>query len=178
MTSVPLRQSLRSFSYSTTPWQKCLEGDSEPFLPLGTSSKMLGLYVSARSSITSSNSSRQVTGLRRMVWYVETDKRIDSRPEGKKSFLFFFVYLLKIIELNSLRYCALLEASSGGRLVIRGIALYSNESSSNPAEVYCKILLDRNENEQKKAGVGLFIERKNTDYVKIEDPVYYCEYLR
>ena len=45
----------------------------------------------------------------------------------------------------------------GGGLVVRVLAFYSDDPSSIPAEVYnffCKIVVEKNENKQKEAGVG------------------------
>ena len=45
----------------------------------------------------------------------------------------------------------------GGGLVVSVLAFYSDDPSSIPAEVYnffCKIVVEKNENKQKEAGVG------------------------
>ena len=47
----------------------------------------------------------------------------------------------------------------GGGQVVSMLALYSDDPSSNPAEVYnfsVKIVIEKNENKQKEAGVGPF----------------------
>ena len=46
-----------------------------------------------------------------------------------------------------------------GGLVVSMLAFYSNDPSSIPAEVYnffCKIVVEKNKNKQKEAGVGPF----------------------
>ena len=45
----------------------------------------------------------------------------------------------------------------GGGLVVSVLAFYSDDPSSIPAEVYnffCKIVVEKNKNKQKEAGVG------------------------
>ena len=59
------------------------------------------------------------------------------------------------------------EQGCGGGLVVSVLAFYSNNPSSIPAEVYiffCKIVVEKNENKQKEAGVGpiFFKKRRNT----------------
>ena len=49
------------------------------------------------------------------------------------------------------------ETGCGGGLVVSVLAFYSDDPSSIPAEVYnffCKIVVEKNENKQKEAGVG------------------------
>ena len=51
----------------------------------------------------------------------------------------------------------------GGGLVVSVLAFYSDDPSSIPAEVYnffCKIVVEKNENKQKEAGVGPFLKNK------------------
>ena len=62
--------------------------------------------------------------------------------------------------LHSLRPQTLANGlGSGGGQVLRVLAFYFNDPSSNPAEVYnfsVKLNLEKNENKQKEAGVGPF----------------------
>ena len=49
------------------------------------------------------------------------------------------------------------EQGCGGGLVVSVLAFYSDDPSSIPAEVYnffCKIVVEKDENKQKEAGVG------------------------
>ena len=49
------------------------------------------------------------------------------------------------------------DLGCGGGLVVSVLAFYSDDPSSIPAEVYnffCKIVVEKNENRQKEAGVG------------------------
>ena len=51
----------------------------------------------------------------------------------------------------------------GGGLVVSVLAFYSDDPSSIPAEVYnffCKIVVEKNENKQKEAGIGPFLRNK------------------
>ena len=52
----------------------------------------------------------------------------------------------------------------GGGLVVSVLAFYSDDPSSIPAEVYnffCKIVVEKNENKQKEAGVGpIFLKKE------------------
>ena len=53
---------------------------------------------------------------------------------------------------------------SGCSLVVSVLAFYSNNPSSNPADVYSfsvKFVFEKNENIQKEAGVGPFLNKKN-----------------
>ena len=50
----------------------------------------------------------------------------------------------------------------GGGLVVSVLAFYSDDPSSIPAEVYnffCKIVVEKNENKQKEAGVGPILKK-------------------
>ena len=52
----------------------------------------------------------------------------------------------------------------GGGQVVRVLAFSSNDSSSNPAEVYnvsVEIVGEKNENKQKEAGIGPFFIKSN-----------------
>ena len=60
----------------------------------------------------------------------------------------------------------------GGGLVVSVLAFYSDEPSSIPAEVYiffCKIVVEKNENKQKEAGVGPFFFKKKPSKVASMD---------
>ena len=51
------------------------------------------------------------------------------------------------------------QLGRGGGLVVSVLAFYSDDPSSIPAEVYnffCKIVVEKNENKQKEAGIGPF----------------------
>ena len=56
------------------------------------------------------------------------------------------------------------ELGCGGGLVVSVLAFYSDDPSSIPAEVYnffCKIVVEKNENKQKEAGVGpIFLKKR------------------
>ena len=48
------------------------------------------------------------------------------------------------------------------------LAFYSDDPSSIPAEVYnffCKIVVEKNENKQKEAGVGPFFFKKKNNFL-------------
>ena len=50
----------------------------------------------------------------------------------------------------------------GGSQVVSVLAFYSDDPSSNPAEAYsffCKIVFEKNKNEQKEAGLAHFFKR-------------------
>ena len=57
------------------------------------------------------------------------------------------------------------NSGCGGGLVVSVLAFYSDDPSSIPAEVYnffCKIVVEKNENKQKEAGVGpIFLKKRN-----------------
>ena len=55
------------------------------------------------------------------------------------------------------------DKGRGGGLVVSVLAFYSNDPSLIPAEVYnffCKIVVEKNENKQKEAGIGPFFLKK------------------
>ena len=56
-----------------------------------------------------------------------------------------------------------LYSGCGGGLVVSVLAFYSDDPSSIPAEVYnffCKIVVEKDENKQKEAGVGPIFKKK------------------
>ena len=53
----------------------------------------------------------------------------------------------------------------GGGQVVSVLAFYSDDPSSNPAEVYnfsVKIIIEKNENKQKRGRVGPFLKKQIT----------------
>ena len=57
----------------------------------------------------------------------------------------------------------------GGGLVVSVLAFYSDDPSSIPAEVYnffCKIVVEKNENKQKEAGVGPIFKKIIFDKIR------------
>ena len=55
------------------------------------------------------------------------------------------------------------DKGRGGGLVVSVLAFYSDDPSLIPAEVYnffCKIVVEKNENKQKEAGIGPFFFKK------------------